>query len=84
MCIRDRDYTHRIGRTGRAGLPGQAISFVSAATQAHFRLIEKRQQVKLSLETVPGFEPKELAPATSSDPNAPANGGIKGLSLIHI
>ncbi|HOE44032.1 MAG TPA: DEAD/DEAH box helicase [Rhodoferax sp.] len=73
-----QDYTHRIGRTGRAGVPGQAISFVSAATQAHFRLIEKRQQVRLSLETVPGFEPKELAAPASPDPNAPANGGIKG------
>ncbi len=74
-----QDYTHRIGRTGRAGEPGLALSFVSAATQAHWRLIDKRQQLNLTLETVAGFEPTEVAPAASSDPNASGNGGIKGL-----
>ncbi|HVE52949.1 MAG TPA: DEAD/DEAH box helicase, partial [Ramlibacter sp.] len=32
------DYVHRIGRTGRAGAAGLAISFTTAATDAHFRL----------------------------------------------
>ena len=39
------DYVHRIGRTGRAGESGVAVSFVSAATEAHFRLIEKRNRL---------------------------------------
>jgi superfamily II DNA/RNA helicase len=65
------DYTHRIGRTGRAGETGVAISFVSAATHAHFRLIEKRHRLDLPREQIEGFEPNELAvPA--------ATGGIKG------
>jgi superfamily II DNA/RNA helicase len=34
------DYTHRIGRTGRAGESGVAISFVTAEAEQHFRLIE--------------------------------------------
>lgn len=51
------DYVHRIGRTGRAGASGVAVSFVSAATEAHFRLIEKRNRFRLERERVKGFEP---------------------------
>ena len=69
-------YTHRIGRTGRAGVSGMAISFVSAATAAHFRLIEKRHCIKLELEQVAGFEPVEVAPVNAADPQG--TGGVKG------
>ena len=72
------DYTHRIGRTGRAGEPGLAVSFVSSSTLPHWRLIAKRQQLDLVLESVPGFEATEEAPPASRDPNALGNGGVKG------
>ena len=71
------DYTHRIGRTGRAGAAGVALSFVCAdapGSEAHFRLIEKRQQQRVMREQVPGFEPLELLAALPADPA----GGIKG------
>ncbi|MFZ2737471.1 MAG: DEAD/DEAH box helicase [Burkholderiaceae bacterium] len=70
------DYTHRIGRTGRAGESGLAISLISAASAAHFRLIEKRQGLQLGREQIAGFEPTELAAAASATTDA--NGGIKG------
>ena len=70
------DYTHRIGRTGRAGQSGMAISFVSAVTEAHFKLIEKRHQISVAREQVAGFEPVEQAPVNAADPQG--TGGIKG------
>ncbi len=70
------DYTHRIGRTARAGEAGMAISFVSATTQAHWRLIEKRQRISVPREQVAGFEPVEVAPVNAADPAG--TGGIKG------
>jgi ATP-dependent RNA helicase RhlE len=73
------DYTHRIGRTGRAGASGQAISFVTPEAEAHFRLIEKRQKMHLPRQVVTGFEVSEaalLAPSRAVDLSG--NGGIKG------
>ena len=66
------DYTHRIGRTGRAGDKGIAISFVTAETRAHFRLIEKRNELSLAREEVEGFEPVDRIP------EIPKTGGVKG------
>jgi superfamily II DNA/RNA helicase len=67
------DYTHRIGRTGRAGEEGLAISFVTPESLAHWALIEKRHAVKLDKETLLGYE--ATAPVA---PQGPGNGGIKG------
>ena len=72
------DYTHRIGRTGRAGEQGVAISFVSADTHAHFRLIAKRHHSIWRWRTVAGFEPEQTTPATAQPAHDPATGGVKG------
>jgi len=55
------DYVHRIGRTGRAGANGVAISLVSADETTFLRGIEKLIGEKLKVEVMDGFEP---------DPNA--------------
>jgi superfamily II DNA/RNA helicase len=67
------DYVHRIGRTGRAGETGLAIAFVTADTEAHFRLIEKRNRVQIPREVLAGFEPTEVAKPVLSE-----HGGVKG------
>lgn len=69
------DYIHRIGRTGRAGESGLAVSFVTAESHAHFLLIEKRNNLVLEREQVPGFEPQDQPPPP---PANPGTGGIKG------
>ena len=70
------DYIHRIGRTGRAGESGVAVSFVSASTESHLRLIEKRHRLTLMREVIAGFEPVETDAATA--PASTGTGGIKG------
>ena len=55
------DYVHRIGRTGRAGASGEAISLVSADETTFLRDIEKLIGEKIPVTIVDGFEP---------DPNA--------------
>lgn len=47
------DYVHRIGRTGRATLSGEAITFVNPPDEYHIRAIEKIIRQKIKEETIP-------------------------------
>ena len=51
------DYVHRIGRTGRAGLTGEAISLVAPDDREKLAAIEKLIKRPLERVLVPGFEP---------------------------
>jgi ATP-dependent RNA helicase RhlE len=51
------DYVHRIGRTGRAGLDGDAISLVCVDERPLLREIERLLPAPIPTEVVPGFEP---------------------------
>jgi ATP-dependent RNA helicase RhlE len=52
------DYVHRIGRTGRAGAEGEALSLVCIEEMEYVRQIEKLLKQKLATEVYEGFEPK--------------------------
>lgn len=56
------DYVHRIGRTGRAGAKGEAVSLVCTEELDYLRDIEKLVDLKIPSEILEGFEP---------DPNEP-------------
>ena len=55
------DYVHRIGRTGRAGQNGHAISLVAAEEHELLRAIERLVGSPLPRQEVPGFEPTVLS-----------------------
>ena len=52
------DYVHRIGRTGRAGASGIAISFASIKELSYLERIERYIGKPLPEEQIPGLEPK--------------------------
>jgi superfamily II DNA/RNA helicase len=61
------DYTHRIGRTGRAGKIGEAISFVSRDDFRNLCAIENHLGAFIDRKEVPGFEPRlEIPPSDAS------------------
>ena len=55
------DYVHRIGRTGRAGVDGQAISLVCVDEGQLLREIQALLRRTLPAEVIPGFEPDRSA-----------------------
>jgi superfamily II DNA/RNA helicase len=60
------DYVHRIGRTGRAGRNGLAISLVNHAEGMNVKRIERFTKQLIPVNVVEGFEPKRSAPPTRS------------------
>ncbi|MFL0353545.1 DEAD/DEAH box helicase [Xanthomarina sp. GH4-25] len=65
------DYVHRIGRTGRAGASGEAISLVSADETTYLRDIEKLVGMRIPKEILEGFEPD---PNASTEPKKQGGG----------
>jgi ATP-dependent RNA helicase RhlE len=68
------DYVHRIGRTGRAGAEGEAVSLVCIDEAGFLADIERLIKRTIPKETVPGFE---------TDPNAKAEPIQLGRRVLH-
>ncbi|NNM59125.1 MAG: DEAD/DEAH box helicase [Legionellales bacterium] len=70
------DYVHRIGRTGRAGATGHAISFVSMEETRLLRDIERLIKQTIKREKVEGFQPK-TQPIAPAKPLVTKNNSLK-------
>ena len=74
------DYMHRIGRSGRAGEVGLALSLIDYEDYHHFKIIEKKNKFRLEREEIAGFEIDEslIDPTfTANKPMAPPEGSGK-------
>jgi ATP-dependent RNA helicase RhlE len=72
------DYVHRIGRTGRAGNEGTAISLVSVDDEKFLQDIERLLKKPFKKTIVPGYEPDPNQRAVKPAPRNFAGGGRSG------
>jgi superfamily II DNA/RNA helicase len=71
LPMKSEDYTHRIGRTGRAGRDGLAVTFAEFRDRRKIGDIEAYSRQPLNAEVVPGLEPRQR-------PAPPARSGFGG------
>jgi superfamily II DNA/RNA helicase len=62
LPMKAEDYTHRIGRTGRAGRDGLAVTFAEFRDRRKIFDIESYNRQPIKAEVVPGLEPKQRMP----------------------
>ncbi len=62
LPMKAEDYTHRIGRTGRAGRDGLAVTFAEFRDRRKIFDIEGYTRQPFKADTVPGLEPQQRAP----------------------
>jgi superfamily II DNA/RNA helicase len=74
LPMKSEDYTHRIGRTGRAGRDGLAVTFAEFRDRRKIGDIEHYSKQRFQAEVIPGLEPKQRF---SAPPPARAGFGAK-------
>ncbi len=62
LPMKAEDYTHRIGRTGRAGRDGLAITFAEFRDRRRIMDIEQYSRQQFKAEVIPGMEPQQRMP----------------------
>jgi len=75
LPMKAEDYTHRIGRTGRAGRDGLAITFAEMRDRRKIFDIEAYTRQPIKAEVVPGMEPQQRAPESRPSFAGRANPG---------
>jgi superfamily II DNA/RNA helicase len=79
LPMKPEDYTHRIGRTGRAGRSGVAITIAQHSERIKIRAIERFTQQPLPASVIPGLEPQKKPEQSSSGrPGGRSGGGRSG------
>ncbi|AMM25619.1 DEAD/DEAH box helicase [Variovorax sp. PAMC 28711] len=73
LPMKAEDYTHRIGRTGRAGRDGLAITFAEFRDRRRIMDIEQFTRQQFKSETIPGLEPQQRMPQSR-----PPQGDFRG------
>jgi len=76
LPMKAEDYTHRIGRTGRAGRDGLAVTFAEMRDRRKIFDIESYSRQQFKAEVIPGMEPQQRQP--DSRPPRGAGGGFGG------
>ncbi|RZI65104.1 MAG: DEAD/DEAH box helicase, partial [Variovorax sp.] len=69
LPMKAEDYTHRIGRTGRAGRDGIAVTFAEFRDRRKIMDIEHYSHQNFKAETIPGLEPQQRMPQSRPQGN---------------
>lgn len=78
LPMKAEDYTHRIGRTGRAGREGVAVTFAEFRDRRRVFDIEGYTRQQFKAETIPGMEPQQRFPAAGERDGRRGGGGGGG------
>lgn len=78
LPMKAEDYTHRIGRTGRAGRQGLAVTFAEFRDRRRVFDIEGYTKQRFKPEVIPGLEPQQRAPQPDFGGRGGRNGGGGG------
>jgi superfamily II DNA/RNA helicase len=81
LPMKEEDYVHRIGRTGRAGRTGLAVTLAERRDSGMIHRIQRYTTQRIPMATIEGLEPKRSAPPMLPPAGAPRGGKPGGKSF---